>query len=424
VVGVSGASPFAPGGTYDCGRHDGNTHWEFEPTLAANPLNQRELVAAWVQDDYLGIVAAFSTDGGATWVAKAVPGLTSCADGDFGAAVHVRAAYALDGTAYLAVALQKAPCTGPDPECLVGRIALIRSSDRGTTWQGPVYVATEEGVNHLDNVVADPADPRSVFVMWAKRASPDVTFISHVTGTLVTTHLVQLNQPGRFGFSNFVAFQRDGKTVLVDVFQEFSFTEAGPIMVTRSLDGGRSWSVPQKLGESESLQFPDIAIAPDQTLYATWHIPSGTGRELMISMSHDAGITWRTVSKLQLAQGGTLPAPSLVAARDGSITLVYDDNRNDQIGDAEVTVDTWFARSSDGGITWDEVHVAGSFDHASVPHHDESGSDGGLGYYQETVALPCSIASSLVLGRPAAVLGPSDVFFANIKLPASGPCRP
>ncbi len=84
-VRVSAASPFTPGcdGAIATGTQYANA--EVEPTLAVNPVNPSNLVAAWQQDRWSdggshGLVTAASFDGGHNWT-RAVPQLARCAGG-------------------------------------------------------------------------------------------------------------------------------------------------------------------------------------------------------------------------------------------------------------------------------------------------------------------------------------------------------
>ena len=68
----------------------------------------------------------------------------------------------------------------------------------------------------------------------------------------------------------------------------------------------------------------------------------------------------------------------------------------------------WFAASRDRGRTWEQTHVAGSFDYRTAPN-------GRLGEYQGLAAVGRKgFAAVFTMAAPQAKNGPSDIFFARI----------
>src|SRR5262249_33304181 len=105
---TSGLSPLAPGcdGVAPAGTVYVNA--EVEPSIAVNPANPNNIVAAWQQDRWSGggsrgPVTAYSMDGGGTWTKSFAP-MSRCTGGA-GATAFERASdpwvsFAPDGTAY------------------------------------------------------------------------------------------------------------------------------------------------------------------------------------------------------------------------------------------------------------------------------------------------------------------------------------
>jgi len=153
------------------------------------------------------------------------------------------------------------------------RLRMLRSVDRGATWSPPTDIATILSVGTID--------PQ--------------------TGMRIRdgTHLAQ------------VAADRQGR--LFAVWQDASFTGGArdAVVISRSLDGGRSWSAP-------------VQVNPE----------SGTSAF----------------------------TPALAIARDGTVGVTYFDFRNNTADAATLPTDYWLARSADGGVHWTETHVDGAFD--------------------------------------------------------------
>src|SRR3989442_15515015 len=58
--------------------------------------------------------------------------------------------------------------------------------------------------------------------------------------------------------------------------------------------------------------------------------------------------------------------PSIAVSADGTVGITYSDFRNNPSVQG-VPTDVWFIHSHNGGATWTEQHVAGSFDIETAP---------------------------------------------------------
>lgn len=97
--------------------------------MVANPTDRANVVAAWTQDRFRGIVAGVSLDRGRTWRRVVVPGLTRCTGGVFDYAVDL-------ASGRVHVAWQDARFSHGQADA----IALAWSPDDGTTWTTPAKV--------------------------------------------------------------------------------------------------------------------------------------------------------------------------------------------------------------------------------------------------------------------------------------------
>jgi len=111
--------------------------------------------------------------------------------------------------------------------------------------------------------------------------------------------------------------------------------------------------------------------------------------------------------------------PDLAVARDGTVGVRFYHLRRDRLGDAALTTDSWFRHSHDRGRHWREARLGRSFDLRTAPLVGNEGPFPRglfLGDYQALVGLRGGFAPVFACARPAARRGPSDIFFARIKV--------
>jgi hypothetical protein len=119
------------------------------------------------------------------------------------------------------------------------------------------------------------------------------------------------------------------------------------------------------------------AVAPDGSLYLVWSDNrNGTNThsdtDIFLSRSSDGGATWSApirVNNDPVGNGKDQWFPWLAVAPDGTLNVVFYDRRLDTTSTVTVygvpinppgnyLVDTWMARSSDGGTSWTNFRVS------------------------------------------------------------------
>jgi hypothetical protein len=109
-----------------------------EPDVAVDPAHPDVAIAAahdsrFPDSGAVGISAAWTADGGATWHHQAVPGITTATGGAYARASDPVVAFGPDGTAYLSVLVFDVnPCPHQASAVLV-----LTSADGGRTWSAP-----------------------------------------------------------------------------------------------------------------------------------------------------------------------------------------------------------------------------------------------------------------------------------------------
>ncbi len=196
-------------------------------------------------------------------------------------------------------------------------IAIIRSQDHGQTWSSPIAIATDRAIGTVDAKTQMPVrtagldmgvDPGSgaMYVVW---------------------------EDARFG-----AGQREG------------------VVMSKSTDGGNSWSAPVQLNQAPQVQAFNPAVAVN------------------------AG---------------------------GAVAVTYYDFRNDTSDPAILITNCWRLVSRDGGNTWTETALAGPFDMLSAPN---AGGASFVGDYQGLVPSGLDFLAFFVMANSGNVANPSSVF--------------
>jgi hypothetical protein len=426
VRAVSGSTPFSSGCPERRRDAEAIPGSEVEPAIAVDPSDPRTLVTTWQQDvggaSSRSDLVAFSRDGGRSWHTATIPRLTVCTGGDADFASDPWLSIGVDGTVYFSGTTGTAT-SQPPPVAVVAST----SRDHGHTWHAPTTIAPAEPGNDSDAVTASPTRAGHAYLVWANW---DHTYQLPMTAALrfsrTTDHgshwsapvLIHQPAPTAIDFSGHIVVLRDG--TLLAVWANADLAQGvGTLMASRSGDKGRTWQpavdiASQPVGmfadpdtgqELPQPGFPSVALSPDGTVYvASESSSSPSSGAVSVSRSRDGGRTWST-SRLP---GVTAFAfePAIAVDSRGRVGLLWYDLRRDGPGDAALTTDVWFARSSDRGATWRQSHLAGPFDLRTAAVH-------WIGEYQGLVGAGTGFAGVVTMAAPRAKNGPSDVFLVR-----------
>lgn len=267
---VSGPSPYQDG-CNGAGSHA--TAGEGEPSLGVNPRNPRNLVAAWKQDvdvpDAAADGVAVSLDGGRSWSRGTLPRSGAC-DGGEPQFKYVSDPWVAFGPRNV-VSVATLPFTDANP----GAIAVHRSSDGGRTFGGPQYVDRDQTPMDFDDketIAADPRDPQRAYVTWVKQ-------------------------------------QRTLPPVAVPL--------SSTTYVSRTLDGGRTWSAPRGLatttGIGTAFAGGVVAVRPNRDVLLAYPLIVPDSPGACVLDEECAGVV--TIYAVRSTDGGTTWSAPVVAAR-------------------------------------------------------------------------------------------------------------
>ena len=350
-----------------------------EPSLAVNPVNPNNLVAAWIQGPFQDIIAAASFDGGKTWKQVPVP-LTTCAGGKFLGAGDPWLSFAPNGVVY-GIAASGNTISSAVPE-------VMRSADGGLHWTTlvpPGSSSVDPPADH-PSVTADPTNASFVYAIWNGANSPHSTaavFARTTDGGSTWEQPRPIVQTASQSFIQFSQILVLPNGTLVDLYEFYVQQPNGPITQTslrllRSTDHGLTWSAPVNAVTMTPLYVPSgftLIVDPETgqlvqdptnpafsvdmqngNLYAVWEdgrFSNFQYNDIAFSMSADGGLSWSVPIRVNQTPLN-IPAanrqsfmPSVAVAANGTIGVSYYDFRfNDP--NPGLPTDRWLARCHPG----------------------------------------------------------------------------
>jgi Neuraminidase (sialidase) len=159
---------------------------------------------------------------------------------------------------------------------------------------------------------------------------------------------------------------------------------------------------------------PSTAVDRRGAVYVTWQedpTPS-TGR-ILLSRSVDDGRTW-SAPRAIVDHAGQAYLPVVAVDRSDELGLLWYDARTDMPGDGRLDTAVWFAHSHDGGRTWRSMALTGIFDALSGPDWYGAGRD--IGHYIALAPTSNGFDAAFAQAKPVAAHGDTDLFYAQIAL--------
>ncbi|MDP4200409.1 MAG: sialidase family protein [Bacteroidota bacterium] len=390
-----------------------------EPSIAINPTDPSNVVIGANDDSiYNQMLACSSTDDGATWLNQSLPGVPLWAQ----LTTDPSVSFDRFGTVYYLFGRLGSEFGVPQAQ---NEVALYRSSNRGAKWlwAGDAFADTASswGADTLSDKYYLAVDVNAsspyvdrLYAVWVDYGQTDGLadsrphiVCSHSTDSGVHwSHRVSL-AGGSFFTAPVPALAPDG-TLIVTFIQ---YWDTNAIWVTRSTDGGQTFSAPHLLSQYKNLagvtpndstgyqtigtdtdfvminSFPSIAIsdtgAHKGRTYICWCGKSDDGvPHVWIATSDDAGVNW---SAPRIADADSVPNAysryfSWVAAdpQTGDLAIDY---YVAPTGPSNIWSDLYMEHSTDGGATFSARRISSASSSLAVKESSRQTNSGQRLYF-------------------------------------------
>ena len=295
------------------------------------------------------------------------------------------------------------------------------SIDHGRTWSAPVTLKTPAIEFGDKPALAISPTGRDVYVAW--NASDSYISVSHDFGATFAAP-VKTNTDTRYWFAYAGAVAPDGTVT----FSETTYTQdsTGPVRIEaiRSTDGGKHWhDDARRYRGSSSRRASRTVVRSSSTDRRPSMAMDATGR--LVVMYQGASVAGRPATGVRppldrrrqdlVADAPTSTAarpartrPSAARPRPATATSGswYQDDRNGPAG-----WNTWFRRSTDGGVTWSTEARLSDRPNGRVHTRSRAGFAQPYGDYGE-VAITNTEATIAVWGEGTSYTGPGGTWYS------------
>jgi len=276
-------------------------------SITADPTDSHYVYAIWdkISNNSATLWFTRTTDGGGSWESSHSiydPGVN-------GYATAPQIAVLPDGTLLAMIVLSHGNST---------QVAVLRSADHGLSWSAPAAVAADDTVGTVD--------ARTQKGLRTGAGIPSIA-VDRASGAVYIV----------WSDARFSSFQRDG------------------IALSRSTDGGVTWSAPVQVNRAPNVQ---------------------------------------------------AFTPAVAVGNDGTVAVTYFDFRKSVSTPGPLWTNYWRVTSTDGARTWREASLAGPFDMLSAPQAQAPF----LGDYQGLTAAGGIFVAFFAAANSGNALNPSDIF--------------
>jgi PKD repeat protein len=194
-----------------------------------------------------------------------------------------------------------------------GGIMLTRSLDAGDTFTAPVNVA-------VGGYCSDVAlhNGRS-YLAWIDGYSGEIFFAASDEGGTIFSTPIQISTSAEKVWCPDLKVDAVGTVLLM--WPQGSAFEIRSIMMSRSVDGGISFTAPKMISSGGDAPCAALALDPAGVLYTTWSEPNGGAMKTYLAYSRDRGETFSP--PMRLLQMGESGCPSITSGVANTLDIFW-----------------------------------------------------------------------------------------------------
>jgi hypothetical protein len=220
-------------------------------------------------------------------------------------------------------------------------LRVVTSSDDGKTWTAPVTVTDGDVFGSHSFHALHAAADGSIYVAWlGKPDTPTDTEAPKPKAKARTPMIAAKNSA------------HDAMASMPGMSDMGGMHAASASWITRSTDGGKTWSPPVRvdMGEACPCCRTGLATGKDGTLYMSWrHVYPGNIRDIVVARSNDHGGTWSEPVRVH-ADDWKFDAcphagPAIATDDKGTLHVTWWTGKEGSAG-------VFYAQSTDGGKTF------------------------------------------------------------------------
>jgi len=297
--------------------------WSGEPDIAIDGSN---VYVVW-SDETPGNTEIYfrkSTDGGATW--QAAKRLTNNA-GESG--------YPAIAVVYSNIYVVWGDST---PEDSVMAIYFMRSTDGGITWQSAQRLTYTAKVSCFPAIAANYS---KVYLVWwdDTPGNREIYFRNSLDSGVTWQTAKRLTYNSEVSSAPHIVVS--GPSVYLTWFNAVSGNKE--IYFRKSADGGITWKSAKRLTNNAGESYVPVLAVGGANVYVTWQDDTPGNKEIYFRRSVDGGATWQVAQRLTDNSGSSCyPAISVYAA---NVYVAW-------VDDTSEAREIYFRRSADSSVTW------------------------------------------------------------------------
>lgn len=202
-----------------------------------------------------------------------------------------------------------------------GEVFYSKSTDGGATWSAAVNVSKTTTSSQEFAIAVDSGT--NIHVAWVEYlpGNPEIFYSKSTDGGITWNAAVNVSKNSGSVYSPAIAVDSSNNPYILwqgDALGNFQ------IFISKSTDGGVTWSAPAVVFDSIWSGEPAIIVGPGDILHATWHDWTPGNEEIFYSKSTDGGTTWSAPINVSNTSGNSM-FPAIALGPSGNLHFAWMD---------------------------------------------------------------------------------------------------